>query len=165
MAATAYSYAKAYNKNVTELIQEPFASKLPTLFNGSLTRPQIDAKLTQKVKGDGGLFTNEIAQNYTGSWFQLRLQQNSVVDFTPTTHVELLHCLGDDVIPYSIAQGAKNVFENQLNAPSISLTPVEVAITHDPNTQLRMKHVECALPAYKVSAYMFSQVRAQILGY
>jgi alpha/beta superfamily hydrolase len=165
MAAVAYSYTKAYNKDTKELIQEPYASKLPTLFNGSLTREEIDKQLTHKVKGDGGLFTDEIAQNYVGSWFQLRLKQNSVVDFTPTTHVELLHCLGDDVIPYGIAEGTKDVFENVLNAPSIGLTPVEIAITKNPNTELRLGHADCALPAYKVSAFLFSRARKQVLGY
>ena len=101
MAAAAYSYSKAYNHNVNELIQEPFASKLPTLFNGSLSRVQIDKELTNKVKGDGGLFTNNIVQNYSGSWFQQKLQENSVVDFTPTVMVKMLHCIHSYGLPFN----------------------------------------------------------------
>ena len=166
MAATAYSYTKAYKKPATTLIQEPYASKLPTLFDGSLTRVEIDAKLTHKVKGENGLFTDEIAENYDGSWFQQALQLNSVVDFSPKTPIKMLHCLGDDVIPYQISQVTKDAFENQLNAVYIDLTPVEVALTQDPNTQLRYTHTECGLPSYKVAAYIFTKARkSSALGY
>ena len=166
MAAVAYSYAKTYDKKVTELIQEPYASKLPSLYDGSLTRPEIDKKLTTKIKGSGGLFTNSIAANYQGSWFQKSLQANSVVDFTPKTPVEMLHCLGDDVVNYQISQATQNAFVNQLGANHVNLTPVEIAITKNPQTQLRLGHVDCALPSYKVSAFMFATMRKKTpLGY
>ena len=166
MAAVAYSYATTYDKKVTELIQEPYASKLPSLYNGSLTRPEIDKKLTTKIKGSNGLFTDSIVANYNGSWFQKELQANSVVDFTPKTPVEMLHCLGDDVIDYKISQATQDAFVNQLGANHVNLTPVEVAITKDPQTGLRLGHVDCALPSYKVSAYMFTTMRKNTpLGY
>ena len=166
MAAVAYSYALTYNHSVDELIQETYASKLPSLFNGSLTRPEIDKELTTKIKGSDGLFTDSIVTNYEGSWFQKELQINSVVDFTPKAPIEMLHCLGDDVIDYRISQATQNAFTNQLNANYVNLTPVEVAITKDPQTKLRLGHVDCALPAYKVSAFMFATMRKQTpLGY
>ena len=166
MAAVAYSYAKTYDKSVNELIQEPYASKLPNLYDGSLTRPEIDKKLTTKIKGSGGLFTDSIATNYQGSWFQKSLQANSVVDFTPKTPIEMLHCLGDDVVDYNVSKITHDVFVNQLGANHVNLTPVEVAITKNPQTALRLGHVDCALPAYKVSAYMFATMRKNTpLGY
>ena len=166
MAATAYSYAKTYDKKVTELIQEPYASKLPSLFNGSLARPEIDKELTSKIKGTNGLFTDSIVTNYEGSWFQKKLQTNSVVDFTPKTPVEMLHCLGDDIIDYRISQAAQDAFTNQLQADYVHLTPVEIAITKDPQTKLRLGHIACALPSYKVSAFMFATMRKTTpLGY
>jgi len=166
MAAVAYAYAKTYDKDVKELIQEPYASKLPNLYNGSLTRPEIDKELTTKIKGDGGLFTNSIAANYQDSWFQKALQANSVVDFSPKTPIEMLHCMGDDVVDYKISQAAHDAFANQLGAKYVNLTPVEIAITRDPQTKLRLGHIDCALPSYKVSAYMFTQMRKKTpLGY
>lgn len=166
MAAVAYSYALTYNHNANELIQKPFASKLPNLYNGSLTRPEIDKELTKKIKGAGGLFTDSIIANYKGSWFQNELQANSVVDFTPKTPVEMLHCMGDDVIDYRISQATQNAFVNKLGASYVHLTPVEVAITKNPQTKLRLGHIACALPSYKVSAFMFATMRKTTpLGY
>jgi len=165
MAAVAYSYTKTYNKNITEIIKEPYASKLPTLFDGTLTRVEIDKRLTNKVKGDGGLFTNDIVQNYQNSWLKSKLKQNSVVSFTPKNSVKMLHCLGDDIIPYAVAQGAKNIFDNMYNASSVDLISVETAITKNPNTKPRMGHADCALPAYKISSQLFLEARKQLLGY
>ena len=166
MAAVAYAYAKTYDKDVKELIQEPYASKLPSLYNGSLIRPEIDKELTTKIKGDGGLFTDSIATNYQGSWFQKSLQANSVVDFTPKTAVEMLHCLGDDVVDYNVSKGTRDAFVNQLGANHVNLIPVEIAITKNPLTKLRLGHIDCALPSYKVSAYMFATMRKNTpLGY
>jgi len=165
MAATAYAYAKAYKKDISTLVQEPYASKLPTLFNGSLTRVEIDKQLTHKTKGDGGLFTDTIAANYATSWFKTALETNSVVDFNPQTEVKLLHCLGDDVIPYKIAQDASQGFPQQNGATNVSLIPVEPTYKQDPNTQLRLGHAACAAPAYKIAASIFANTRKNSIGY
>ena len=165
MAATAYAYAKAYKKDVTELVQEPYASKLPSLFNGSLTRVEIDKQLTHKTKGDGGLFTNSIAANYATSWFRAALAENSVVDFNPKTDVKMLHCEGDDVVPYQVAQGALQGFTQQIGATNVSLIPVEKTYTKNVKTQLRLGHAACAAPAYKIAASIFATARKNSIGY
>jgi len=166
MAATAYAYSKAYNKDVGTLIQEPYASKLPTLFSGKYTRVQIDKELTTKVSGEKGLFTQDIVSNYEGSWFQEALKQNSVVNFSPQTPVKLLQCKGDTIIPYAISQNAYNVFTNMLGSSSVELmSPVEVILTNDPNTDLRYNHSECGAYAYSIAAKIFANVRKQTIGY
>ncbi len=165
MAAVAYSYSKAYKRDITELVQEPYASKLSTLFNGSLTRVEIDKQLTHKTKGDGGLFTDSIATNYANSWFRAKLVENSVVDFRPQAPIKMLHCLGDDVIPYQVAQGALQGFTQVIGASNVSLIPIEPTYTKDANTQLRLGHAECAAPAYKIAASIFATTREQTIGY
>jgi len=165
MAATAYSYATVYKQNLTDLIQEPYASKMAALFNGSLTRVEIDKELTTKVKGDDGLFSDNLVANYDNSWFRAKLNENSVVDFSPKTPIKMLHCLGDDVIPYQISVATEDVFKNKLNAAYVDLTPVEVAITQDPNTKLRLGHAACGAYAYSVAALIFAQDRKKSIGY
>ncbi|NPA50216.1 MAG: hypothetical protein GXO02_01135 [Epsilonproteobacteria bacterium] len=165
MAAVAYSYSKVYDQNISELIQEPYASKLSVLFDGSLTREEIDQELTTKVKGEGGLFTNEIVEDYGDSWFRSRLIENSVVDFSPQTPIKMVHCLGDDVIPYQISEATKDIFKNNLNALYIDLTPVEVALTGDLNTTLRYSHSECAIYAYMIAFKIFTTNRKERIGY
>jgi alpha/beta superfamily hydrolase len=165
MAATANSYANVYNKNIKSLIQEPYASKLPTLFDGSKTRVEIDKELTTKVKGDDGLFSDTLISTYDLSWFRLELFKNSVVDFSPKTPVKLLHCLGDDVIPYKISEASRDIFNGLLNASYVDLTPVEVAITKNPETKLRLTHAKCGIYAYGVAAHIFAQDRKNSIGY
>ena len=164
MAATAYSYSKAYKKDVSTLINEPYASKLPRLFSGKFTREQIDKELTKKVKGKNGLFTNYIVTNYQNSWFKKALANNSVVNFVPKAPVTLLHCLGDDIVNYQVVKGALDTF-NYLGANSVELLPVEVAITKDINTKLRLGHIDCALPAYKIATTIFAKYRLNTIGY
>jgi len=165
MAATANSYSIVYKQDIKELIQEPYASKLSTIFDGSLTREEIDKELTTKVKGDDGLFSDELVANYDTSWFRLELLNNSVVDFSPKTPIKLLHCLGDDVIPYQISEVTRDVFNDQLGATYVDLTPIEVAITQDPETSMRLGHAECGVYAYSVVAHIFAEDRKNSLGY
>ena len=164
MAATAYSYSKAYKKDVATLINKPYASKLPKLFSGEFTREQIDKELTTKVKGKDGLFTNYIVTNYPNSWFKEALAKNSVADFIPKNPVKLLHCLGDDVVNYQVAKGALDTF-NYLGANSVELLPIEPTYTKDANTKLRLGHIDCALPAYKIATSIFAKYRLNTIGY
>jgi len=165
IAATAYSYATIYNRDINELIQEPYASKLPELFDGSLTRVEIDSELTTKVKGDDALFSDDLVSTYDLSWFRLKLVENSVVDFSPKTPIKMLHCKGDDVIDYKIAEAAEMLFNNILNASSVDLTAVEAAITGDLDTDLRLTHATCATPAYTIAASIFAEDRKRSIGY
>jgi alpha/beta superfamily hydrolase len=165
MAAVANSYATTYKHDIKELIQEPYASRLKKLFDGSLTREKIDKQLTTKTKGDDALFSDNLVANYSSSWFREKLTDNSVVDFSPKTPIKMLHCLGDDVIPYQISTATKDIFTNSLNATYVDLTPVEVAITKNPSTKLRFKHAECAVYAYSVAAYIFAEDRKNSIGY
>lgn len=163
MAAVAYSYAKTYpNIDIHNLIQEPYASKLDSLYDGSLNRVEIDKQLTHKIKGDGGLFTNDIADNYAGSNFQSALQQNSVVDFHANKPIKLVHCKTDNVVPFEVAQGAQQAFAGYFNT-NVDLIAVEDVIP--PKAGTTYNHASCASPAYKITAGTFAQMRALTIGY
>jgi len=164
ITAVALSYSQVYNIPINTLIQEPYASKLNKLFDKKHTSDQIDKELTTKIKGKNGLFTDYIVNNLLFTNFYAKLHENGVIDFAPTTPVRMIHCLGDDDIPYAISQSAVINLE-LLGAQDVKLIPVEVALTNDPNTKLRYKHAQCAPYAYKISAKLFSDFRKATLGY
>jgi len=167
MANIAYAYSNAYDVDVANVVNEPYASKLETLFDGSKTRTEIDAELTTVTTGPSGLFDPVFVNDFftnPGNWFKLAAQENDVHNWAPQGAVRLLHCLGDDVIPYAISQLAEGTMQGK-GATNVALIPVEVAITQDPATSLRYGHSECGSAAYGVAAHMFGEVRKATVGY
>ena len=165
MADVAFAYALHYDRNVSELINEPYASELPTLFDGRYARPEIDAKLPHTVEG---LFTQEAITGVLNQdptyWFYGALLENSTAYWGPQTPVRLVQCLGDDVVPFAMSQGSAQAMA-KFGARDVGVIPVEIAITGDPQTSLRYGHVECAAPAYGVVAKIFAKVRRETIGY
>jgi len=166
MADVAYAYALSYGYPVAELINEPYASTLPELLDGSLTREEIDAQLPHVTSE---LFTSEVMTQVLEAnasyWFNQALFGNSTAYWAPQTAVKLVHCLGDDVVPYAMSQGTADLMTQQLGAPAVEAIPVEIAVTGDPETSVRWGHVECATYAYGVTAKIFGDVRAATIGY
>jgi hypothetical protein len=165
MVNIAYAYANRYAQPVNGLVQEPYASELPDLLDGTMTREEIDAALPHDVQT---LFTHEaITQvlDENGSyWFNQALYGNSLAFWGPQTPVELVQCLGDDVIPFVMSKITWAQMEEH-NAADVTVIPVEVAVTGDANTTVRWGHVECAPYAYGVTAKIFQAVRAATIGY
>jgi pimeloyl-ACP methyl ester carboxylesterase len=166
MANVAYAYALSYGQPLNGLVQEPYAGVLPSLLDGSLTRPEIDARLPHTTTG---LFTEEAITRVLGGdesfWFNQALFANSTAYWAPGTSVRLVHCLGDDVVPYEMSRATAELMRDRLGARDVAEVPVEIAVTGDPATELRWGHVECAPYAYGVTAKIFSDVRAQTVGY
>lgn len=167
MANVGYAYAKAYNISISTVINEPYASRLTTLFSGALTRTEIDPQLTIKTTGVDGLFSPVFVGNVLTDpthWFRKASRLNDVFNWKPTTTVKLVHCIGDDVIPYSISVATNNAM-NANGATNVSLVPVEVAVTGNPATLLRYGHADCGSVAYSVTTKIFAQERKATIGY
>jgi len=163
MANVGYSYAKANNQEVSSIINEPYASKLPTLFNGDLDRTKIDPQLTQDTTGVTGLFSQTFVTDYFSSeinWFKVAVTENSLHAWVPTTPVRLVHCEGDDVIPYAISQLTEGTMK-AMGATNVALVPVEKAL----GRQDKVGHGSCGSLAYSVATMMFAEVRKQTIGY
>jgi len=166
MANVAYAYALSYEHPVSELINEPYASTLPDLLNGSLDRQAIDARLPHVTSE---LFTSQaisqVLESNASYWFNQALFGNSTAYWGPQTTVKLVHCLGDDVVPYAMSQGTADLMMQRLGARDVEAIPVEIAVTRDSATPVRWGHVECAAYAYGVAAKIFGDVRARTVGY
>ncbi len=169
MADVAYSYALTYNKPVSELIQSPYDSMLDNLFNGEMSIDEIDAALPHQLSGEGGLFTDEAVNGVLAGdsdyWFYGALQKNSPAYWGPKTPTRFIHCMGDDVIPYSMSTATVSVMQTLYGASSVNVIPVEPTITGNENTELRLGHSECAIPAYYVVGTLFANIRKATIGY
>ncbi len=163
MANVGYSYANAYGKDLNNTINEPYASKLETLFNGDFNRTQIDAELTIHTTGEHGLFNEVFVNDFflnNNNWFKQAMIENNVHTWGPQTPVRLVHCEGDKVIPYDISLLAEATM-NAYNATDVSIVPVEDTLGI-PNHK---GHADCGPLAYQVAAGMFTQARFNEYGY
>ena len=163
IANIGYAYAKANNQELNSTINEPYASSLETLFNGGLRSLEIDSKLTTDTTGEKGLLTQSFVTDYfsnENNWFKVSLLKNTLYNWTPTTPVRLVHCEGDDIIPYAISQLTEGTMK-KLGATNVALVPVEKAL----GRQDKVGHVACGSLAYSVTTTMFAQVRKQTIGY
>lgn len=171
MANVGYAYALASNKEVDIVINAPYASQLENLLGGDYNRTQIDGELTHKTTGESGLFRQDFVNSFfqgaiTGQpdWFLGALLQNDVYRWKATTPIRLVQCMGDDVVPFAMSQIAEGNM-TEMGTSDISIVPVEIAITKNPNTPLRLGHGECGAAAYKVAAGLFAKERNANIGY
>jgi len=164
MANVGYAYSKVYNQDIETVINEPYASKLPTLFNGSLIRTEIDPQLTHATTGATGLFTQTFVTDYKNNaenWFAKASTENNLHLWKPKTPLRLVHCKGDTVIPYSISQGTYRAMKQLNSSANVALVPVEETL----GLPTLVNHGSCGALAYKVTTGMFAQVRKTTKGY
>ena len=169
MANVAYAYAKAYSKPVTDLINEPYASMLDDLFNGENNRTEIDPKLTQTTTGINGLFVQEFVTDFFSNpdnWFKKAVVENNLDAWVPKSSVRLIHCIGDDVIPYAIAVETNTSIHDKatsINATiDVELVPLDI---ERPEGYTGSIHALCAPKAYGVAAKLFGDIRKTKMGY
>ena len=164
MAYVAYAYAMTYDEPVDTMVNEPYASQLDELFNGSRARPQIDQELTKKTTGPDGLFNPLFVGDFltnSANWLRVALSQNEVYKWAPQTPVDLVHCEGDDVVPYAVSQLAYKTMKVELGAANVKLIPVEKAL----GLPAPVGHSACGPYAYKVAAGIFAKTRQATIGY
>jgi len=163
MADIGYAYAKAYDYEVASIINEPYASKLPTLLDGTHDRLSIDQELPHQTTGDTGLFNPTFVQNFfsdSSYWFRQEMVNNSVHNWAPQTPVALVQCQGDEVIPYVISEVTQAQMQYQ-GASNVELIPVEATLGLDHN----LTHTMCATYAYGIVTQLFSNYRKATIGY
>jgi len=163
MANVGYAYAKAEGKEVDVIINKAYASQLPTLFNGDLNRTEIDPHLSYDTTGADGLFAQSFVTDYfsnESNWFKVATAENSLHAWVPVSSVRLVHCEGDDVIPYAISQLTEGTMK-AMGATNVGIVPVEKTL----GLNTKVGHVSCGSLAYKVATGMFAKVRKQTIGY
>lgn len=163
MADVGYAYALAYDEDVASVINEPYASSLEDLLDGSKSRTAIDAELTQVTTGPEGLFNPLFVEDFftnPNNWFTKATQENDVHAWVPKTAVRLVHCEGDDVIPYQISELTAGTMQ-KLGATNVALVPVEKTL----GIPKLVGHSDCGVLAYGVAGNIFATVRKATVGY
>ncbi len=130
----ALSYEQIYNSTtiLTDIFQEPYATEIPDLFDGSLTGSEINDNLTT-VMAD--LLQADILENidsdpkykYLNDAFAL----NSLNEFVPTIKMNMYHGTADITVPYQNSVDTYNSMIQLGASPNIlSLISIQDA-THE----------------------------------
>ena len=142
--ALAYEDFYGWNSSAKLFFQEPYASKIETLFDGSKSGSEINAQLTQSVNSLltpailNGIDTDEAFEQINEAFME-----NSLTDWKPTIPVYLYHGTADVTVPYQnstisydklIAQGTSKTVLSLTDLPfathSTGVTPYIIELTN-----------------------------------
>jgi len=105
-----FSYAEYYdNLNLTAVFNAPYATQIPTLFDGTKNLATINASLTTDMTA---LLNQTFVTDFnTNSNHSLRLtfRENSLLNWYPKTPIRLYHSVADEIVPYEISVNAQQV--------------------------------------------------------
>lgn len=128
----AYIYSSFLNlgleTDISKVFQEPYASRIPTMYDGTQSGTELNSQLTTTV---ANLFTSEYIDGWaTSSDFSAlvdMMEENSVGDFVPETPTMLLHGNSDSNIPVSIS---KSYYDKFVAGGASNIKYVELAGGH-----------------------------------
>ena len=116
-----YTYIGLISNPLTDFIQEPYASVIPGLFDGTHSGSGINAQLTTHL---GDLLTPEFRNDYSSNpkfaAFKSALKTNSakVDDWQVSTPTRLFHGAEDQVIPVALSEQTLQDFRDAGNDES-----------------------------------------------
>ena len=116
----AYSVYDQFSNRVDEILKEPYASDLPSLYNGILSTGEINDRLTTSIPG---LFRSEFISGFAGSPAYSPVRQglirNSVSPWNTQKPVLLVHGGGDTHVSVTATQ---NFYDAMVDAGTSSST-------------------------------------------
>ncbi len=166
LADITYSYAAQYNDvKIEDIIQAPYASQLPTLFDGDHNGTAIYLSLPNAITGGGAqgqatdklfipAYTNDLIANKENP-LRKHFRENSVIDWKPTMPMKLYHCSNDMIVPFVMSTLAKSSFDAQ-GSNSVEIVQIDTIPDSQIPTQV---HGQCALEAYKQVIPWFDKIR------
>ncbi len=166
LAYIAEAYANRYDDvTITDVVNQPYASMLPTLFDGTHSGMEIYASLPNAL--DGNLSKLAPDQLFVPAYsdqiisdpdnpLRKRFAENSVIDWTPKMPMHLYHCSNDMIIPYTMSTLAMNHFEAS-GAKNVELVTIDTVESNLSNPL--QVHANCAPVAYQRAITWFDQVR------
>jgi pimeloyl-ACP methyl ester carboxylesterase len=130
LAYVALSYKSYYSWNesvISQLFNEPYASKIPSLFNGTNSTSMINSNLTTDVSAlvNPDLRENiDIDEDY--DFLVDAFNENSLVDWTPETKMFMYHGDADVTVPYQNSVDTYEKFlDNGASPNTVSLRTIE----------------------------------------
>ena len=156
-ALIALAYTEVYDKNISTVINKPYDSIIKNLLDGKHSYEQIEKALPKNIYGENGLFRSDFLGDYitnSKNWLREALKENSVNAWSPKSPIHIVHCQGDDIAPYSVAQ---KLYETMIDNGVENLE----FITPDENEPIDKKwsHEECVYPALEDTLFWFLKMR------
>ncbi|MEO9966324.1 MAG: lipase family protein [Reichenbachiella sp.] len=122
----AYAEINDWKTLVSEVFNEPYASAIPDLFDGTKSGSQINAALTTDISA---LLTADFISNSTSSKYQIltdELSSNSPIDWQPNRPVYMYHGTTDITVPFINSESAYDeLIKNGASEDKISFTALE----------------------------------------
>jgi hypothetical protein len=129
LAYMARAYQIHYEKDnlLTDFFQEPYASRIPGLFDGLKGADAINTQLTPVI---ADLIQTDVLINIdTDADYEYLVDafnENSLTDWTPQIKMFMYHGLSDTTVPYQNSVDTFNqLISNGASTSTISLTPLE----------------------------------------
>lgn len=129
LAYLVYAYQTTYDwtQPLSDFFQQPYASDIPGLFNGTRSGSQINALLTTYIED---LLTTEVRttldQNPVYINFVTALNENSLTDWVPAKPMYMYHGTADETVPYSNSLSVYNqLITNGASPATVTLTSIE----------------------------------------
>ena len=167
--ADSYSY---YNDdvNISDVLALEDTSTFHTLFDGSHSNVEIHTALSLVTDARGGFnqhtadalfkssFISEYQSNETSA-LKTHLIENSFNDWIPQAKTNLIHCMDDDIIPFSISQSTYNSMNE--NGADVTLSPIPTEyLSQQQDADNPFIHANCATEAYGTAINWFSTLRS-----
>jgi pimeloyl-ACP methyl ester carboxylesterase len=128
IAMLLYSYNSMYdwNRPLLDFFNEPYASRIPVLFNGEYNRQEINQQLTNSLdiflNND---FLNNLRSDSDDELVLITaLSNNSVDNWTPKSLLSIIHGRNDEIIPFSDSEETYNKMVAN-GSTSVTFTPIE----------------------------------------
>ena len=127
IAYVAESYRTTYDwsEPLSDFFEEPYATTIPSLFDGSKSGSQINDELTTDIPA---LLSDDLVANLETddqyAYIHDAFTENSLTDWTPTIEMHIYHGNADDTVPYENSVSTYN----QLITNGASETTVQLHI-------------------------------------
>jgi hypothetical protein len=143
---TAYDDIYHWNR-LAEIFNEPYAGKMPDLFDGTHTSGEIKSQLPTKINELVKQSFIDGIKDGSEKAFLDALKENTLLDWTPLTPIRFYHSNGDEVVPYqNMITAAQELKKN--GAAKIETVTIE-----------GLRHSKAALPAVTQMIEWFDSLR------
>jgi hypothetical protein len=129
LAYMARAYQLHYEEDdlLTDFFKEPYASRIPGLFDGQKGADEINSQLTSTI---ADLIQEDVLANLNTdpkyAYLKNAFAENSLTDWTPAVKMFMYHGLSDATVPYENSVKTFNkLIANGAATSTVSLTPLE----------------------------------------